>query len=115
MSKLFAGSRSATSGIAARLGCALAASTIAIAVNTALLSAADYFHIVTARGGLLSLLLQEIRRYVSVSPVYQTYGFQQTFHVAVGIVMGIAYAFLFARLSGSAWKKGVTYGVLVWF
>ncbi|OAJ63781.1 hypothetical protein A6V36_17355 [Paraburkholderia ginsengiterrae] len=114
MYKLFAGGRSADSGIVARLGCAFAASAIAIAVNTALLSVADFFHLVTARGGLLSLLLREARRYVSVSPVYQTYGFQQAFHVAVGIVMGIVYAILFARLRGSAWKKGVTYGVLIW-
>jgi hypothetical protein len=109
-----AGSFSGDSGIFARLGCAFAASGIAIAVNTALLSAADYFHLVTARGGLLSLFLEVARRYVTVSSSYQTYGFQQAFHVAVGIVMGIAYAFLFARRRGSAWTRGATYGALVW-
>jgi hypothetical protein len=98
----------------ARLGCAVAASSIAIAVNTALLSGADYFHLVTARGGLLSLFLQVARGFVTVSSIFQTYGFQQAFHVAVGIVMGIAYAFLFGRLRGSAWRRGVTYGAIVW-
>jgi hypothetical protein len=114
MRQRFAGSRSGDSRIGARLGCAFAASAIAIAVNTALLSAADYFHLVTARGGLLSLLLQITRGYVTVSPVYQTHVFQQAFHVAVGIVMGVVYAFLFACLPGSAWRRGATYGVLVW-
>jgi hypothetical protein len=100
--------------IFARLAWAVAASAIAIAVNTALLSAADHFHLVTARGGLLSLLLQIARGYITVSPNYQTYVFQQAFHVAVGIVMGIAYAFLFASLPGSAWRRGATCGALVW-
>jgi hypothetical protein len=114
MCQRFAGSRSGNSGIFARLGRALAASAIAIAVNMALLSAADHFHLVTARGGLLSLFLQVARRYVTVSSIYQTYGFQQVFHVAVGLVMGIAYAVLFACLGGSAWRRGATYGALVW-
>lgn len=110
----FAGGRSGNSGIFARLGCAFAASAIAIAANTALLSAADYFHLVTARGGLLSLFLQVARRYVTVSTVYQTYDFQQAFHIAFGIGMGIAYAFLFACPRGSAWRRGGMYGALVW-
>ena len=114
MCQPFAGGHSGNSGIFARLGCAIAASTIAISVNTALLSAADHFHLVTARGGLLSLLLQVARGYVTVSPIYQTYGFQQAFHVAVGFVMGIVYAFLFACRRGNAWRRGATYGALVW-
>jgi hypothetical protein len=112
--KRFSGSRSGRRRIFARLACAVAASAIAIAVNTALLSAADHFHLVTARGGLLSLLLQIARGYATVSTVFQTYVFQQAFHVAVGIVMGIAYAFVFASLPGSAWRRGATYGALVW-
>jgi hypothetical protein len=114
MCQPFAGSRSSDFGTFARLGCAVAASAIAIAVNTALLSAADYFHLVTARGGLLSLFLQVARRYVTVSSIYRTYGFQQAFHIVVGIIMGIAYAFLFVRLRGSAWRRGAVYGALVW-
>lgn len=114
MRQPFADSRSGNSRIFARLGCAFAASVIAIAANTALLSAADYFHLVTARGGLLSLLLQVARRYVTVSSIYQTYGFQQAFHIAVGIGMGIAYAFSLACPRGSAWRRGATYGALVW-
>lgn len=109
-----AGNRSGNSRIFARLGCAFAASAIAIAVNTALLSAADYFHLVTARGGLLSLFLQVARRYVTIGSIYHTYGFQQDFHVAIGIAMGVAYAFLFACPRGSAWSRGATYGTLVW-
>ena len=60
------------------------------------------------------MFLQVARRYVTVSSIYQTYGFQQVFHVAVGIVMGIAYGFLLVRLRGSAWRRGATYGALVW-
>jgi len=114
MCQLLSGSRSGNSRTFARLGCAVAASSIAIVVNTALLSGADYFHFVTARGGLLSLILQVARRYATVSSIYHTYGFQQAFHGAVGIAMGIAYAFLFVRLRGSAWRRGAMYGALVW-
>jgi hypothetical protein len=114
MLRLFAGGCSGNSRIFARLGCALAAAAISITVNTALLSGADHFQLVTARGGLLSLLLQVARDHVAVSPIFQTYSFQQAFHVAVGIAMGIVYAFLFVFLPGSAWGRGATYGAIVW-
>ncbi|HEX7908062.1 MAG TPA: hypothetical protein VF534_08220 [Paraburkholderia sp.] len=114
MLRLFAGNCSGNSRIFARLGCALAAATIAIAVNTALLLGADHFQLVTGRGGLLSLLLQVASRHVTVRPIFQTYSFLQAFRVAVGIAMGIVYAFLFVFLPGGAWRRGATYGALVW-
>lgn len=114
MRQLFAGSCSGNSRIFARLGCALAAAAIAIAVNTALLSCADHFQLATGNGSLLSLFLQVARGHVTVRPIFQTYNFRQAFHVAVGIAMGIVYAFLFVFLPGGAWRRGAMYGALVW-
>jgi hypothetical protein len=89
----------------------LLASLVAITVNTAMLTVADQFHLVTARGSLLTLLLQIIG---SAPPFANSYAFKQAFHVAVSVPMIGVYALTFARLPYSAFAKGLIYALIVW-
>jgi hypothetical protein len=96
----------------ARVRAGIVAGFAAILVNTAMLIAADHLHIVTARGGLLTLLLK-----LSGSPaprITTTWGFQQFFHISVGIGMAVAYAISFGDVPASAMLKGLIAAVFVW-
>ncbi|CAG2158568.1 hypothetical protein LMG31506_06418 [Cupriavidus yeoncheonensis] len=103
--------RRPTSG-SSRLSTAALAGCAGITVNTALLFVADHFRLVTARGGLLTLLAQTLG--MSALPLVRLYAFQQVFHIAVGIAMAVFYSFTFARLPTSALIKGLLYALAVW-
>ncbi|WP_322012229.1 hypothetical protein [Paraburkholderia sp. J12] len=98
--------------ICARIRAGIVAGFVAILANTAVLVAADHLHIVTARGGLLTLLRELIG---STAPqIMTTWGFQQLFHIAVGVGMAIVYAISVGDLPGSAMLKGLIAAVFVW-
>lgn len=105
---------------------ALMAGAIAITINTALLAAADWIPLVTARGGLLKLLTvyfgQPLAR-LGFGSLWTGLGlptptgpvFQLGFHVAVGLGMALLYGMAIEpALPGSAWRKGLIYAVAVW-
>lgn len=114
-------------GIWPRLRTSLIAGSIAIAVNTFILFAADWIPLATAHGGLLKLIKPIFSgplRIFGVTSFWHTLGlpgpkaagFKIGFHVAVGIVMAIFYAFAVEPiLSAAAWVKGMVYGAFVWF
>ena len=109
-----------------RISLALLAGAIAIAINTALLAAADWIPLVTARGGLLKLLktyFAEPLAAVGVVALWARLGlpspaaaaFQSGFHVVVGLAMAVFYAWAIEPwLPGATWKKGLAYAVAVW-
>jgi len=108
------------------LGASLLAGPIAIVVNTAMLEAADWIPLVTARGGLLKLL----KMYLSAPltglgiadlwaaltlPAPDTHAFKTGFHIVVGLLMAVFYAYVLEpMLPRSALVKGLLYALLVW-
>jgi hypothetical protein len=114
MQNVIVGERNASPRVMARLICATGASAIAILINTALLMLADSFGLVTARGGLLTLALRQVPHYAALHPVVGSYMFQLSFHIAIGIAMGVVYAFTLVFLPGSGLRKGLVYALLVW-
>lgn len=109
-----------------RAAAALLAGGLAIAVNTALLAAADAIPLVTARGGLLKLLKVAFGDTLtrlgagalwarSGLPAPDSNTFQLGFHVVVGLAMALLYGLaLEARLAGPPWRKGLVYAAAVW-
>lgn len=109
-----------------RAAAALLAGGLAIAVNTALLAAADAIPLVTARGGLLKLLtiaFGDTLARLGAGALWAQSGlptpggntFQLGFHVVVGLAMALLYGLaLEARLAGPPWRKGLAYAVAVW-
>jgi len=99
---------------------------IAILINTAILAAADWIPLVTARGGLLKLLtlylsdtfvnLGIYNYWVSLNlPSVNSAIFKNSFHILIGLVMAVFYAcILEPRLVGSAWFKGLVYAIAIW-
>jgi hypothetical protein len=95
-----------------RFPAASLAGAIAIALNMAALSAADLVPTTTARGGLLRLLIMLSG---GISPAPPSAAFQAAFHVLVGFVMALFYAYtLEPLLRGSSWVRGALYALLVW-
>lgn len=75
-----------------KLGAALIAGLIAIVVNTAMLEAADWIPLVTARGGLLKLLPSPLASLGVTDlwaalhlPAADTPAFKTGFHILVGL------------------------------
>lgn len=109
-----------------KLAAALIAGLIAIVVNTAMLEAADWIPLVTARGGLLKLLklyfaaplagLGVADLWAALHPpAADTNAFKTGFHILVGLLMAVFYAFVLEPiLSGPALVKGLVYALLVW-
>ena len=105
-----------------RLEAALLAGSIAIALNTLVLKAADLIHLPTARGGLLRLLWMAMAQMSQslgasgfASPFPTSTGFQTGFHLFVGILMALFYAFAIeAALSTPPWVNGALYAAAVW-
>lgn len=95
-----------------RLGYGVLSGLIAILINTAILAIADSLHIVTARGGLLTLLLQVAGR--PVPPFVKAWAFQQVFHIVVGIAMALVYAAIPGTARGHVLAKGLLYAFAVW-
>ena len=108
------------------IGAALLAGSIAIGLNTALLAAADWIPLITARGGLLKLLTMLFSPYLSRAgvgsawvrlgfPVPGGTTFQFGFHIVVGLAMAMFYSVLLeTRLPGRPWWKGLLYAAGVW-
>ena len=100
-----------------RLRAALFAGGIAICINTALLSAADAIHFTTARGGLLRLVNNLGGQAAgafgfgdfwshAVLPTAAQPWFQTGFHLLIGLVMALFYAYaLERRLPGGPLAK----------
>ena len=105
---------------------ALAAGGLAIAINTVVLFAASSIPLVTAHGGLLTLIKPLASKLLVASgiaslwqaahlPGVHSVIFQMGFHVAVGLGMAVFYALLVEpRLGGTAWRKGLIYAVAIW-
>src|ERR1700744_1643787 len=92
-----------------RLQAALSAGALAIIVNMLALAGADFVPVATAHGGLLRLLTQYGLHAPSTPQV------QDAFHMAVGLMMALAYAsVLDPLLNGSALVKGLIYAAVVW-
>lgn len=98
---------------AATLRTALCAGLPAILLNTALLIAADHAGIVTARGGLLGLLVK-LAGPAHPPALAGSWAFRQLFHIAVGLLMMAAYAFTLGAWRAPAMLKGLLAAALVW-
>ena len=109
-----------------RAAAALLAGGLAIAVNMALLAAADAIPLVTARGGLLKLLkvaFGDTLARLGAGALWAQSGlpapgsntFQLGFHVVVGLAMALLYGLaLEGWLAGPPWRKGLAYAAAVW-
>lgn len=105
---------------------ALLAGLVAILVNTLLLHLADYIPLVTARGGLLTLLKLSFGDALARSAIGDLWNglglpkpdsalFVSGFHIVIGLLMAVVYAFLFEPfVRGSALVKGLLYALLAW-
>ena len=114
------------SRISPSIRAALLAGLIAILINTLLLHLADYIPLETARGGLLKLLKTSFGGALERSAIGDLWNglglpkpdsavFKSGFHIVVGLLMAVVYAFLFEPyVPGSAWVKGVLYALLAW-
>jgi hypothetical protein len=110
-----------------RLLTALVAGTVAIIVNTLALKAADLVSLATARGGLLRLLSSwsaPLLGQIGISSAWLSLGlpdvtspvFQTGFHLAVGVMMAMFYAYVVEPLAPtrSDLLKGAAYALVVW-
>ncbi len=109
-----------------RLSAALTAGGTAIVLNSLALKAADFVPLATAKGGLLRLIrpwFAPVLRSTGIARAWTTAGappvasplFQLGFHLAVGLLMALFYAYLLEpRLNGGPWRKGVVYAAAVW-
>ena len=109
-----------------RLGAALLAGGLAIVLNTLALNAADLFDLETARGGFLRLIVSPLPRSVDRlgiasawtainGPPISSKSFQTGFHLFVGLLMALFYAFsLEPYLPRSTAAKGWLYAIAVW-
>lgn len=109
-----------------RLAAALGAGAVAISVNTALLVGADAVGFATARGGLLRLLKSATGPIAAalhasavwadvVAPATSGPVFRSGFHVFVGLLMALFYAYAVEpALGGVPWVKGFVCAGAVW-
>jgi len=109
-----------------RLRSALLAGSIAIILNTLALKAADMISLPTAHGGLLHLIaygFSGVLQQSGISSVWIQMGapapnsptFQVGFHIFVGLMMSIFYAFVLEPLM--PWRatvKGLAYAIGLW-
>jgi hypothetical protein len=109
-----------------RLEASLEAGAMAIVLNTAALKLADVLSLPTAHGGLLRLISPWLAGPLNASgltflwqqaagPPLGSAVFQTGFHLAVGIVMAVFYAFAVEPLcDGRTIAKALVYAVAVW-
>lgn len=109
-----------------RLLASLIAGSVAIAINTFILLAADWIPLATAHGGLLKLIKPVAAgplHALGVADAWTRLGlpavgsatFKTGFHVAVGLAMAVFYAFVVdPALRGPSWRKGFLYAVFAW-
>jgi hypothetical protein len=112
--------------IHSRTRAGLVAGGIAIIANMLALQAADAISLATAHGGLLRFIrpwFEPPLRALGLSDLWSSIGgppadapiFQSGFHLVVGLVMALAYAFVLERaLPGRAWAKGLIYAAFIW-
>jgi hypothetical protein len=92
-----------------RLGAAMLAGSVAIALNALALATADFFHLETARGGLLRLIVSSLPSSVDRLGIASTWAamngppissksFQTGFHLFIGLLMALFYAFVLELL-----------------
>jgi hypothetical protein len=98
--------------VGTRIRAGIVSGFLAILVNTAMLIAADRFDIVTARGGLLTLLLKLIGP--PTPRIATTWGFQQLFHLLVGVAMAVVYVVTLGGVRGGVLAKGLVAAAVVW-
>jgi len=92
-----------------RTEAAFLAGSAGIVVNMVALALCDAAGIETARGGLLKLVRQCVG-FDTPGPIGQ-----QAFHFGVGLLMALAYAYMFEpRLRGNDLRKGLLYAAFVW-
>ena len=123
------GARAVDDRVAGWLRVGLVAGTIAIAVNTGLLKAADWLHLDISHGGLLTLLLRLIGRLARPDssptewlllylPAFATPSFKIGFHIVVGMLMALFYTRVLEPLllpqRFAPWLKGSVYALLLW-
>jgi hypothetical protein len=109
-----------------RLEAGLAAGALSISLNILALKLADAISLPTAHGGLLRLIgpwLAPFLQSAGIPELWHAVGapgphdsvFQIAFHVLVGLLMALLYAFVLEPLlPGRAWVKGLIYAVIVW-
>ena len=109
-----------------RLSPALVTGSLAISLNTVVLKAADLIHLTTAHGGLLRLLSHHFSKPLQQSgitsiwwavgaPAPATQTFQIGFHILVGLMMALFYAFVLEpAMPWSTTVKGLVYLAVVW-
>jgi len=109
-----------------RLSPALVAGLLAISLNTVVLKGADLIHLTTAHGGLLRLLSHHFSKPLQQSgitsiwwavgaPAPATQTFQIGFHILVGLMMALFYAFVLEpAMPWSTTVKGLVYLAVVW-
>jgi hypothetical protein len=109
-----------------QLASALTAGAIAIVANTLALKAADFVPLATAKGGLLRLIrpwFAPVLKSTGIAhawskaggPAVNTPLFQTGFHLAVGLLMALVYAYILEpRMRGGPWRKGLVYAAVVW-
>ena len=102
------------------------AATIAIIINIMILKSAPIFHINAAAGGLFGLLHHllgsSFHEYgisifwaSTILPQPGTLGFFILFHMFIGVIMSLIYAFILEKhLIGSGWQKGITFALIIW-
>jgi len=102
------------------------AGSVAIVLNTLALAAADLFHLETAHGGLLRLIVSSLPSSVDRLGIASTWAamngppissksFQTGFHLFVGLLMALFYAFVLEPfLPPSTAAKGWIYAIAVW-
>jgi hypothetical protein len=95
-----------------RIWVSLPAGALAIRANTALLQATDQVGIVTARGGLLTLVNRAVD--IPGRALATNWQFQQAFHVCVGIGMAVFYALIVRDPRNRVVGKSLLYATLVW-
>lgn len=106
-----------------RLGAAMLAGSVAIVLNTLALAAAGLFHLETAHGGLLRLMVSSLPSSVDRLGIASTWAamngppissksFQTGFHLFVGLLMALFYAFVLEPfLPPSTAAKGWIYAI----
>ena len=109
-----------------RLGAAMLAGSVAIVLNTLALAAADLLHLETAHGGLLRLIVSSLPSSVDRLGIASTWAamngppissksFQTGFHLFVGLLMALFYAFVLEPfLPPGIAAKGWIYAIGVW-
>jgi hypothetical protein len=95
-----------------RIWVSLPVGTLAIRANTALLQVADQVGIVTARGGLLTLVNRAVD--IPGRALATNWQFQQAFHVCVGIGMAVFYALIVRDPRNRVVGNSLLYATLVW-